>query len=288
MLASQAGGGNAPPFALSQVPLQSDGSRRGEPLMIYKRFAANLRAQNWFAITIELAIVVLGVFIGTWVANWNQQRAAQAETRRMITQLDPSLRFLQAYFDGIRTYYRVTRRYAATAQAGWAGDPKVSDSDFVVAAYQASQIAGIGTNGSAWASVLGADRLRDIEDMELRTDLSTLMSSDYALIDTPAVDTPYRRNVRRLIPMGVQDQIRSRCGDRPPQTIDEFVTLPERCDLAIPPEVAAQTAAKLRNRPEVLEDLQWHMAAQAALIGNLGPFEAATTRVRERLRRFER
>ena len=252
--------------------------------MIYKRFAANLRAQNWFAIAIELAIVVVGVFIGTWVANWNQQRADQAETRRMIAQLDPSLRFLQGYFDGIRTYYGVTRGYATTAEAGWAGDPKVSDSQFVVAAYQASQIAGIGTNGSAFASVLGADRLRDIEDVELRTDLSTLMSSDYTQLDTGAVDTPYRQNVRRLIPIAVQDQIRGRCGDRPPQTIDEVVSLPERCDLAISPEVAARTAAKLRSHPEVLDDLQWHMAAQAALIGNLGPFEAATTRVRERLR----
>jgi hypothetical protein len=256
--------------------------------MIYKRFAANLRAQNWFAIGIELAIVVVGVFIGTWVANWNQERAAQAETRRMIAQLDPSLRFLQGYFDGIRVYFRTTRRYATTAEAGWAGDPKVSDSDFVVAAYQASQIAGIGTNGSAFASVLGADRLRDIEDVELRTDLSTLMSSDYVQIDTSAVDTPYRQNVRRLIPMDVQDQIRSRCGDRPPQTIDDFVYLPERCDLVIPPEVAAQTAVKLRSRPAVLEDLHWHMAAQAALLGNLGPFEAATSRVREKLRRIER
>ncbi len=256
--------------------------------MIYKRFAANLRAQNWFAIAIELAIVVVGVFIGTWVANWNQERADQAETRRMIAQLDPSLRFLQSYFNGVRTYYRVTRSYAARAQAGWAGDPKVSDSAFVVAAYQASQIIGIGTNGSAWANVLGADRLREIEDVELRFDLATLMSSDYALIDTPAVDTPYRRNVRRLIPIGVQDQIRARCGDRPPQSIDAFVNLPERCDLRIDPNVAAQTAAKLRSRPEVLEDLQWHMGAQAALIGNLGPFEAATNRVRERLRQMER
>ena len=34
--------------------------------MIFKRFAANLRAQNWFAIGIELAIVIVGVFIGTW------------------------------------------------------------------------------------------------------------------------------------------------------------------------------------------------------------------------------
>ena len=253
--------------------------------MIFKRFAANLRAQNWFAIGIELAIVVLGVFIGTLVANWNQERVAQAETRRMIAQLDPSLRFLQGYFDGVRAYYGVTRKYAETAEAGWNRRPGISDSAFVIAAYQASQISGIGTNGSAWASVLGADRLREIKDAELRTDLSTLMSSDYAQIDTPAVDTPYRRNVRRLIPIDVQDDIRARCGDRPPQTIDEFVTLPEHCNVTIDPEIAAQTAVKLRGRPEVLEDLHWHMAAQAALLGNLGPFEAATKRVRERIGR---
>ncbi len=39
--------------------------------MIYKRVGARLRAQDWLAIVIELGIVVLGVFIGTWVANWN-------------------------------------------------------------------------------------------------------------------------------------------------------------------------------------------------------------------------
>ena len=251
--------------------------------MIYKRFAANLRAQNWFAIAIELGIVILGVFIGTLVANWNEERVEQRETRRMIAQLDPSLRFLQGYFNGVRAYYGVTRQYATVAQAGWSRDPKVSDSRFVIAAYQASQIVGIGTNGSAWANVLGADRLRTIEDAELRTDLSTLMSSDYSVIDTASVDTPYRRNVRRLIPIGVQDDIRARCGDVPPQTLDQFVSLPERCDLTIAADIAAPIAAKLRSKPEVLDDLQWHMAAQAALIGNLGPFEAATSRVRERL-----
>ena len=32
--------------------------------MIYKRVAARLQAQDWLAITIELTIVVVGVFIG--------------------------------------------------------------------------------------------------------------------------------------------------------------------------------------------------------------------------------
>ena len=247
--------------------------------MIYKRFAENLRAQNWFAIAIELAIVIIGVFIGTWVANWNTRRVEQAEARRMLVQLKPSIELLQQYFDGARRYYAVTRQYAAVAQAGWTRDQLVNDSDFVVSAYQASQIMGISTNGVAWAEVLGADRLRQVEDPQLRTDLATLMSSDYSIIDTPAVDTPYRRNVRRLIPIALQDRVRKRCGDQPPTEPAFFPTLPARCPLKLPAAEAAAAARKLREHPEVLDDLQWHMAAQSALIGNFGPFEAATRRV---------
>lgn len=253
--------------------------------MIYKRFAANLRAQNWFAIGIELAIVVTGVFIGTLVANWNAQRVEQAETRRMLVQLKPSIELLHQYFDSARRYYAVTRRYAAVAEAGWKRDPSVSESDFIVAAYQASQIMGIGTNGSAWAEVLGADRLRHIEDRQLRNDLATLMSSDYAIIDTPAVDTPYRRNVRRLIPITLQDRVRDHCGDQAPTAPVFFPTLPARCALELPRTQAAVVAHKLRDNPEVLDDLQWHMAAQSALLGNFGPFEAATSSVRTLLDR---
>ena len=251
--------------------------------MIFKRFAANLRAQNWVAIGIELAIVIIGVFVGSWVANWNQERVERAETRRMIAQLEPSLDYLEQYFETARRYYAATRRYAATAQAGWAGDPKVSDSDFVIAAYQASQVIGVGTNGSAWASVLGADRLREIDDPRLRADLSTLISSDYSMIDVQSVDTPYRRNVRRLIPLHVQDRIRDRCGDTPSDDDAVFVTLPERCDLELPPAEAASIAAKLRENPAVLDDLNWHIAAQSAMFGNMTPFQLATRGIRARI-----
>ena len=251
--------------------------------MIFKRFAANLRAQNWFAIGIELGIVILGVFIGTLVANWNQERAAKAETRRMVAQLGPSLDTLEQYFISARKYYGVTRDYASVARAGWSGDPKISDSEFVIAAYQASQITGILTNGSAWASVLGADQIRRIDDNDLRIALSTLISADYSIIDVGAVDTPYRRNVRRLIPMDIQDSIRAKCGDIIPTGDAIFPSLPADCPVEIPPGRAAAAAATLRAHPDVLDDLQWHIAAQAALMGNFGPFEAATRVVRRRV-----
>src|SRR5436190_1627440 len=101
--------------------------------MIYKRVAARLRAQDWFAITIEVGIVIVGVFIGTQVSNWNQERLEKRETQRMLTQVDPQLQSMSNYFSSSRVYYATTRAYATTALAGWRSDPKVSDHDFVIA-----------------------------------------------------------------------------------------------------------------------------------------------------------
>ncbi|MEO5577446.1 MAG: hypothetical protein ABIR25_00150 [Sphingomicrobium sp.] len=251
--------------------------------MIFKRVAANLRAQNWSAIAIEFGIVVAGVFVGTQVSNWNAARLERSETQRMLAQLKPNLLSLTDYYESARGYYATTRRYATTAFAGWRGDPKVSDQNFVIAAYQASQVLGLGTNGSTWATVLGADQLRRIDDFAIRNDLSFLMSADYTQFDIPAVNTPYRPGVRRLIPVEIQDAIRARCGDRPDPRKPLFFTLPATCDLHIAPDAAAKAAAILRGHPELAEDLQWHMAAQAALLTNLIPYENITNDLNRRV-----
>lgn len=251
--------------------------------MIFKRFAANLRAQNWFAIGVELAIVVLGVFIGTQVSNWNASRLEKVETRRMMVQLEPNLKLMADFFGAARLYYGTTRHYATTALAGWRGDPKVSDAEFVEAAYQASQILTFGTTSSTWATVLGADQLRRVDDPAMRNDLSFLMSADYTQLDTAGVNTPYRQNVRRIIPLELQDSIRATCGDRPTPDYPIFLFLPPTCPLAIEPTQARLAAAALRAHPDLMEDLQWHMAAQAAMLSNMVAFETSTTNLRKRI-----
>jgi hypothetical protein len=47
--------------------------------MILRRITEHVKAQNWFAVAIDFVIVVVGVFIGIQVSNWN---AARAETQR--------------------------------------------------------------------------------------------------------------------------------------------------------------------------------------------------------------
>ena len=46
--------------------------------MILRRITKHVRDQNWFAVGIDFCIVVIGVFIGIQVANWNDARSQRA------------------------------------------------------------------------------------------------------------------------------------------------------------------------------------------------------------------
>ena len=49
--------------------------------MILRSLTRHVREQNWFAVFLDFLIVVVGVFIGIQVANWNAERADRVEAR---------------------------------------------------------------------------------------------------------------------------------------------------------------------------------------------------------------
>lgn len=251
--------------------------------MIFKRFAANLRAQNWSAIGIELGIVIVGVFIGTWVANWNQERAERRAAEKMVGELRPGLTVFMDFFATAKPYYATTVRYSETAFAGWRGDARVSDRDFVIAAYQASQVYTLGLNTVTWTQVFGGTQLSRLDDPGLRTDLANLMSLNFEMIDAPAVYTAYREQVRKVIPEDIQDGIRRECGDRAVPGKPLTTKLPARCNLQLPAQRWRSGAEALRANPQLADELRWHRAAVAAFLSNMDLFETQTRQVLRRL-----
>ncbi len=55
--------------------------------MLLRRVIAHCRKQEWTAIAIDLVIVVLGVFIGIQVSNWNEDRVLRERERAYLGQL---------------------------------------------------------------------------------------------------------------------------------------------------------------------------------------------------------
>lgn len=60
--------------------------------MRYRRLLENLRRQDWTAVVIDFVIVVVGVFIGIQVANWNEARRERELVRRHLSEVAEDLR----------------------------------------------------------------------------------------------------------------------------------------------------------------------------------------------------
>lgn len=60
--------------------------------MILRRIIAHLRKQEWTAIGIDFVIVVVGVFVGMQVTNWNEERQAAVRREQVVALLVADLR----------------------------------------------------------------------------------------------------------------------------------------------------------------------------------------------------
>ncbi len=70
--------------------------------MITRRILSHLRQQHWTGVFIELVIVVLGVFIGLQVQDWNDARTARAELDQQLISFRKQLEDNQAHFKNFR------------------------------------------------------------------------------------------------------------------------------------------------------------------------------------------
>ena len=98
-----------------------------------------MKKHHWTGVFIELAIVVVGVFIGLQVNNWNQARAdarlGQDYVRRLTRDLQENLTGLRAE---IAYYSAVLESVQRTDELLRAADP--DPRALVVNAYRATEI----------------------------------------------------------------------------------------------------------------------------------------------------
>lgn len=55
--------------------------------MIFRRISKNLKSQNWFAVAFDFIIVVVGVFMGLQVQDWNEARKERIEEHALLNRL---------------------------------------------------------------------------------------------------------------------------------------------------------------------------------------------------------
>ena len=243
--------------------------------MLLRRITEHVRAQNWTAIAIDFVIVVVGVFIGIQVSNWNEDRQNASRTQnyyaRLIDDLDSERRALLARLE----YMAVTDGYGHTALAAFNDPSAKRSSRFLIALYQASQIWTYSVQRATYDEILSSGVAEAIPDPELRTHLANFYLNAEATRQIIVTTTPYRQKIRLYLPNSIQAAIRESCDDRyvPTERNLLILQLPESCEIEFRKEQVI----------EAIEALDEYQLLERELVQRLASFAVSRSAIRAHL-----
>ena len=224
--------------------------------MLLRRVIEHVKTQNWTAVGLDFVIVVVGVFIGIQVANWNEARAeaklGQSYTSRLLADIRRNYELTEIQ----EKYYETVLKSVEEAEHLLA-DPDSNARDLVVAAYRASELSGNTINRAVWNQIVSSGHLGLLPDRAIDSGLADYyrLAEGNVISNNLLQDSPYRRTVRSIFPIYVQLAIRSGCSDATNeiQVISGFVA---ECRLDIHQNVLAELAKELRASPILQLDLR--------------------------------
>lgn len=158
--------------------------------MVLRRLGQHLKQQQWTAVLIELAIVILGVFLGFQVTDWANDRADRTAETRHLEEIAEDLRSDVAVFDQVRTATEmriggidyilgetrgVTRPSRIVTPNGDGFDipagPPVAPTDRTTLLGRANLIRSTAGNRTGFEALLGAGGMQKIRDRRISRQL---------------------------------------------------------------------------------------------------------------------
>ena len=218
--------------------------------MLLRSISKHVKEQNWFAVGLDFLIVVIGVFIGIQVANWNDSRAfKQKETELLFElkeQIESNILSTSKKFDAYSQVVAAGKLSVAFIEN--AGSCKDECWSVIVGLYHASQWQTLDVNRSTYDEIrrLGLPKSRDIVDaVEVYLALNANISSVFN--KQPA----YRSHFRSLMPLTVHDAYWAACYQL--NNGNEYYI--EDCPQVVSNDIAAGSVDAVIKDPDLLKHL---------------------------------
>lgn len=223
--------------------------------MILKRLRIEASHQNWFGVAVDLVILILGVFLGIQVSNWNEARLDRSEGREYRDRLYSDLEANQRDLAFRVHYYGQLLAHAQAASAALDRPAGDDPGAFIIDAYEASNHIPQPIRRFTYDEAVASGKAERLGDRMLRERIANYyigLATMQRLFDNIP---PYREAVRSALPFTAQAQVLKDC----PETLqtDEFgsVTpkLAGRCVSSMDRRLAERIAREVRTIP----NLRW-------------------------------
>ncbi|MBI1393580.1 MAG: hypothetical protein GC152_12630 [Alphaproteobacteria bacterium] len=220
--------------------------------MLLRRISEHVRTQNWTAVALDFVIVVMGVFMGIQLGNWNDARVFAASEKSYLAELKSEIRRNN---DVVRARVAMMERVVEAGRSGHAfltsGAPCSDDCWMLtVDMFHASQVM------FAPASRTVYDQLQRL-DLPRSDAIKEAMSGYYGLdasIAESFEDRPmFREYVRKAIPEAVQQSLWNVCHEMIGAAERLIVDCAKRAD----DEMTRPALETLRANPDVAAELNY-------------------------------
>lgn len=225
--------------------------------MAIRRFREHVSEHNWFAVGIDLAIVVVGVFLGLQANNWNQRRLDAAAGRDYRAMLLDDLRDNQQNVASRIDYYQRVRSASLAALESFDRPADQLGERFLIDAYEASQIIPWALKRTTYDQIMSVGAMGDLGDQALQDRIANYYFGGEIAGSLQSTATAYRERARRIIPYRIQERIRTAC----PETLfldARGATRPELtkdCRLNLPAAVVRTAVQQVHKEPGLKDDL---------------------------------
>ena len=257
--------------------------------MLLRRITQHVKEQNWTAVVLDFAIVLIGVLLAIQLSNWNDRRIERDVSQQFTNRLVDDLMFDAWAYERHVEYFGDVLANADRAVAALEGRQDRSDTELLISAFRATQYIAIGSTKETFEELVSSGKLDLIMDDELKQTTRLVYSAGYAedrrehKFDR-ARNSPYREAFRRLVPAHIQFELNRACGDRIVDLFD-YEAIVGSLDYPCAPELDksdVRTAVTLlREDPQVLPLLRQQLMD---LITTRHELEVMDSHVRQALR----
>jgi hypothetical protein len=225
--------------------------------MILRGVRDHVAHHNWFAVAIDLSIVIVGVFVGTQASNWNQGRLDRERGRESRAMLIEDLHANRQNLDLRRRYYEWVRGEALQTLAALDRPSTALGQQFLIDSYQSSQILPWSLKRNTYDQLIAGGDLGNVGDAALRDQITNYYATTDSTAPNLAATTAYREILRRAMPYAAQLQIRTSCAEKISENSkgEAEMALPRACAIRLDPAILRQAIGQVHDTPGLALDL---------------------------------
>jgi len=198
--------------------------------MLLAHIVKDLKNQNWLALISDFIVVVAGILVAMQLASWEEKISEKKLADEYAVLLFDDLKIDQKSAEITEAYYNQVQEFGKKALNLWAKQTELSPTEILISFYQASNILANNSAIGAYNALSSTGRLGLIGGPKLASKLSSYYAQD--LDDIIYQQTPFRMEIRGILPIAVQLAIRHKCNRFVPGIILQE-ELTNDCDIGI-------------------------------------------------------